>query len=170
MLDEKHPNMGEAPKMFLDKYAEDLERIFRDSEEYKKRDSFIAFGEFLGPNSFAGSHEDADVKDVILFDIWIYKVGMIGPREFINNFGHLDIPKIIYEGDLNTEFVEKVRKDEYGLHEGVICKWGKTGKWKKDLWMCKIKTEAYIERLKAVYGTGKYTDSSGDTHLTNDDG
>jgi len=169
MLDETHPHMGEAPAAFLNKYGEDLERVFRDNKEYKKRDSFIVFGEFLGENSFAGVHEDNDPKDVILFDIWIYKVGMIGPREFLNNFGHLHIPDVIYEGKLNVEFARSVKRNDYNLKEGVICKWGKTGKWKKDLWMCKIKTNPYIEKLKATYNTGKYSDSSGDVHFTNDD-
>lgn len=169
MLDENHPHMGVAPSIFVNKYGEDLERIFRDSKEYKKRDSFIAFGEFLGPKSFAGVHEPDDDYDVILFDIWIYKVGMIGPNEFVKNFRHLHIPRIVYEGNLNKEFVESVRRNDYNLHEGVICKWGKTGIWRKDLNMCKIKTASYIERIKSVYGTGKYIDSAGDDHTIIDD-
>lgn len=169
MLDETHPHMGEAPAVFLEKYGEALEKVFRDTKDYNKRDSFIVFGEFFGPNSFAGIHKDDDSKDVVLFDVWIHKVGMIGPKEFVKNFGHLHIPDVIYEGNLNVEFVNAVRRNDYNLHEGVICKWGKTGKWKKDLHMCKIKTISYIDRVKALYSTGKYADSSGEFHSVLDD-
>ena len=169
MLDETHPHMGEAPAIFLNKYGENLERIFNDNKEYKKKDSFTVFGEFFGSNSFAGVHEQYDDFDVVIFDVWIYKVGMIGPREFVKQFGHLHIPDIIYEGNLNVKFVKSVRRNDYDLKEGVICKWGSTGKWKKDVNMCKIKTQQYIDRVKALYGTGKYVDSAGDAHNINDD-
>lgn len=169
MLDETHPHMGQAPAIFLNKYGESLERIFRDNNEYNKRDSFTVFGEFFGSNSFAGVHELDDDFDVVLFDIWIYRVGMIGPRELIDNFGHLHIPDVIYEGNLDVKFLKSVRRNDYNLREGVICKWGKTGKWKKDIRMCKIKTQQYIDRVKALYGTGKHVDSAGDFHDINDD-
>ena len=94
---------------------------------------------------------------------------MVGPREFVKNFGHLDIPRVVYEGNLNTEFVQSVKRNDYGLSEGVICKWGNTGRWKRDVHMCKIKTNEYVSKLKANFGVGKYTDSSGDEHKTNDD-
>lgn len=169
MINDSHPVMGLAPSIFVNKYGESLEKIFKENEEYKKRDSFIAFGEFLGPNTFAGIHDPNDTKDIVLFDIWIYKVGMIGPNEFINNFGHLHIPEIIYEGKLTSDFAESVKRNDYNLKEGVICKWGKTGKWKKEINMCKIKTNAYIEKLNTVFSTGKYQDDTGNVHLISDD-
>lgn len=170
MLDKSHPHLGEAPEIFNEKYSEAIEKVFKDNINYKKHTQFIAFCEFFGPNSFAGVHLENDPKDLVLFDIWIVKKGMIGPREFVKNFGHLEIPHIIYEGKLNTEFIESVRHNVYGLKEGVVCKWGKTGMWRKDINMCKIKTNQYIQKLKDRFGVGKiYKDNAGDFHNVNDD-
>ena len=41
-----------------------------------------------------------------------------------------------------------VRKGKYGVGEGVICKGGRGG---TDRWMAKIKTYAYLERLKRTF-------------------
>ncbi len=151
MLDATHPHLGEAPEIFLNKYGEQLAKVFKDTKDYKKHTQFMAFCEFFGPNSFAGIHQEDDPKDIVLFDIWIIKKGMVGPREFVKNFGHLEIPRVVYEGNLNTEFVQAVKRNDFGLEEGVICKWGKTGQWKRDVHMCKIKTDAYIAKLKRKF-------------------
>src|ERR1035437_2711734 len=67
MIDINDPNFGQAIPLFLEKYGNDLDSIFR--KKYPKVESFVVFGEFLGENSFAGQHVDEDIKDIILFDI-----------------------------------------------------------------------------------------------------
>ena len=135
---------GAAIQVFLDKYADPLERVIRDTKEFRCVDRVTAFTEFFGPNSFAGVHVPNDPKDLILFDVHVYKKGILGPRDFLKYFGHLPVAKVIYEGVLNQTLVEDVRQGKYPVVEGVVCKGGSG----HGLWMRKIKTLAYLERLK----------------------
>ena len=54
MIDERDPNFGDAIPIFLDKYGDDLQKVFRKS--YSNIESVVVFGEYLGENSFAGQH------------------------------------------------------------------------------------------------------------------
>jgi len=148
LFNEKSDIYGQAISIFNDTYAEDLEKIFTNNKNYRKRERYTVFAEFFGPDSFAGLHGDDDIKELVLFDVWQYKFGLIGPRRFMRNFGHLKIPEIIYDGILNKSFINKVRTSVYNLEEGVVCKGGSGG---KDIWMAKIKTNEYKEKLKNVY-------------------
>lgn len=151
MVDKNTPIFGEAIDTFLNKYGESLDSIFRT--RYKKVDNFVIFGEFFGPNSFAGKHVDDDIKDIILFDVNQFKRGFLPPEEFIDNFGHLDIPKIVYKGEYNKSLISKVRNNELSLEEGVVCKGvANTKKEGKIVWMSKIKTKEWIEKVKIMYG------------------
>ena len=93
MIDRSNEQFGQGIDIFLNKYGDELDKVFRT--KYKKVESFVVFGEFLGENSFAGQHLESDEKDVTLFDVNQYKRGFINPTEFLKNFGHLDRPKII---------------------------------------------------------------------------
>jgi hypothetical protein len=151
MIDKNTPFYGEAIDIFLNKYGQNLDDVFRI--EYPKVDSFVVFGEFLGPNSFAGKHVETDNMDVIIFDVNQHKRGFLPPKEFIENFGHLDIPKIIYQGEYNHELIKKVKANQFGLEEGVVCKGViKTKKEGEVVWMNKIKTNQWIEKVKILYG------------------
>ncbi len=44
---------------------------------------------------------------------------------------------------------EAIRTGQYGVTKGVVCKGGSGG---PDLWATKIKTYAYLERLKRAFG------------------
>lgn len=153
LFDETHEIFKPAIEIFQRKYAEPLEKVIKDTKEYRNAEYATAFTEFLGPKSFAGWHELEEPKDLILFDIQIYKKGIIGPREFLKRFGHLEIPRVVYEGVLNESFKESVRNSLQGdgqmdLNEGVICKGGHG----HELWMRKIKTMDYLKRLKEKFG------------------
>ena len=105
--------------------------------------------EWVGPNSFAGIHDPNDILDVVLFDINPYKKGIISPRQFIKHFGHLDIPRTIFEGNMTQEFIQRVREGYYGVNEGVVCKGNKpNGRPPHNYWSCKIKTSAWLAELK----------------------
>jgi hypothetical protein len=125
-----------------------LERTFREHPEYTGIQAFKAFTEFLGPNSFAGLHKEDDPKELRLFDVWAEPAGMIGPKQFVADFEHLPIARVVYEGRLTGKFAEDVRVGKYGVGEGVVCKGGVGG---ADVWMVKIKTYAYQERLKQAF-------------------
>ena len=140
--------LGQAIEIWKRKYAEPMERIILDSKIYRNAESVTAFAEFFGPNSFAGQHNPSDEKDLILFDVSVHKKGILGPREFLDSFGFLGVARVVHEGILNDTFIDDVRSGKYGVNEGVVAKGGSGHK----LWMRKIKTLKYMERLKAAYG------------------
>lgn len=150
MIDERDPNFGDAIPIFLDKYGDDLQKVFRKS--YSNIESVVVFGEYLGENSFAGQHDPNDEKDIILFDVNLYKKGFISPREFVDNFGHLDIPDVVYKGEYNDDLINDVRNNIWNLKEGVICKGIRKTKGDELVWMTKIKTNEWLEKIKALYG------------------
>lgn len=152
MIDEKNEQFGEAITIFMEKYSEPLNRVFRDNKDYRNILSFVVFGEYVGENSFAGRHEPSDKKDVVLFDVNAYKKGFITPREFLDDFGHLHIPKLVYEGNLNKELVEAVRRNDFGLTEGLIAKGFRKVKSQNIVWMVKMKTNDWFDRLRNRYG------------------
>lgn len=154
MIDETHDTFGFAVSMFKEKYSEGMSRIFK-SKDYRNIQSFVCYAELIGEKSEFGQHDFVNDKfDMVLFDISLYKKGFLEPKTFIKDFGSLGIPEVIYEGNLNKEFVEEVKENKYNLKEGVICK----GKVKKDmLYYCKIKTNDWHQRLKDYkLKTGKY--------------
>lgn len=151
MIDTKDEQFGKAIPLFLDKYAEDLERVF--TNRYRKVENFVVFAEYVGPNSFAGYHEPNDQMDIILFDVNQYKKGFISPYEFLDNFGHLDIPTIVYEGKFTQELIDNVRKNTFNLKEGIIAKGEtETKKEGKIIWQAKVKTIEWLKKVKSKLG------------------
>lgn len=145
LFDESDEDFGVAIPLFLNKYAEPIERIIIDKYE-KKHKKAIVFTEFFGKQSFAGLHRPGDPKELILIDVNIHRKGLISPREFLKVFGNLHFSaKKVYEGNFNKSFIESVRENEDGDYfEGVVAKGGKGHK----LWMIKVKTYHYKELLK----------------------
>jgi len=143
-----HPNLSGSAELFLATLAEGIGQIFESHASYQAHQSFKVFTEFFGPNSFAGQHRDDDPKELKLFDVWIEQFGMIGPKQLLADFGHLNTARSVYEGKITGQFVEDVRSGKYQVQEGVVCKSGKGG---ADVWMVKIKTRAYMERLKRAF-------------------
>jgi hypothetical protein len=150
LIHEKTPIYGEAVTIFLDKYGDDLARIFR--KEYPTIQNFVAFGEFVGENSFAGKHLENDVKDLVMFDISLYKKGFLAPREFVDKFSKLHIPELIYDGIYDDDFINSI-KSSTSLKEGVICKGiSKTKRDGETIWMSKIKTDDWLVRVREKFG------------------
>lgn len=143
-----HRHLDGCAELFLSTIADGIERILKDNSRYEDFASFKVFTEFVGPNSFAGLHKPEDPKRLVLFDIWADTFGMIGPQTFVRDFGMLPIASVVYEGKLTGQFAEDVRTGQYDVAEGVVCKGGAGG---ADLWMAKIKTYAYLEKLKQAF-------------------
>jgi hypothetical protein len=144
-----HPGLEEAAAVFRDTLADPLGALLRDHPSYAAFGSAKVFTEFLGPNSFAGAHEPADPKSLVLFDVWLDGYGFVAPAQFADDFGHLPTPRVVYRGRLTGAFLEAVRRGDHGVAEGVVCKGGSGG---EDVWMVKVKTYAYLECLKASFG------------------
>lgn len=104
----------------------------------------MAFTEFFGPSSFAGIHIEGEPKELRLFDVDLGD-GLVRPRDFVRWYGDLPFAaQVVYEGNLNRQFIDSVRKGVYPVQEGVVAK--------GDGFMVKVKTDAYMARLVEVYG------------------
>lgn len=143
-----HLNLRGCAELFLENLAAGIEKVFTDNDHYRSYDNCKVFTEFLGPNSFAGLHRDEEPKQLVLFDVLVEPFGIIGPQQFLADFGHLNTAKVVYTGKLTGQFTEDVRAGKYQVDEGVVCKGGTGG---ADVWMVKIKTRAYMEKLKQQF-------------------
>ena len=143
-----HAHLSQSVDVFRLTLADGIDKILRDHPDYQEFQSVKVFTEFFGPNSFAGLHKEADPKELRLFDVWAEPIGMLGPKRFVADFGHLHTACVVYEGKLTGKFAEDVRLGKYVVSEGVVCKGGSGG---EKVWMVKIKTYAYMERLKQAF-------------------
>jgi hypothetical protein len=142
-----HPGLETAPEIFwqdgldveLDKYL--YNKYYKDID-FENREVII-FSEFFGPNSFAGTHKEEDIKQHIIFDVMV-DGKFLSPEEFLRDYQQFNIAKVVYSGKYTGQFVEDVRKGKYTSGEGVVCKGLVDGR----VYMTKIKTNSYLERLK----------------------
>lgn len=136
-----HPGLEDAIEIFWNNgLAHKLNSYLH--EKYSNTEVII-FSEFFGPNSFAGTHKEDDVKQHIIFDVMV-DGKFLSPEEFLRDYQQFNIAKVVYSGKYTGQFVEDVRKGKYTLGEGVVCK----GMVNGQVYMTKIKTNAYLERLK----------------------
>jgi hypothetical protein len=143
-----HPGLDDCVTLFHATLADGLEHVFRNNPCYTSFAAFQAFAEYLGPGSFAGMHRAAEPKQLVLFDVRAEGFGLIGPEPFVADFGHLRSARVLYTGRFTGQFAEDVRRGKYGVAEGVVVKGGAGG---PDLWLAKIKTYAYREKLQQAF-------------------
>lgn len=154
MLEESHPILGQAITIFKNTLQEPLEKIIR--KNFPNEREVIVFGEYFGPNSFAGWHQINDPKSLIIFDVLVGHKNrkFLLPQEFIKLLSEeIEIPRVIYEGNLNDQLIVDVKSGKYDVDEGVICKdTERTADARGNVWMAKIKTEEYFKKLKNQFG------------------
>jgi hypothetical protein len=140
------PDFGEAIPIFESVFADDLTKIAKKAGW----EGLTVFMEFWGEQSIAGYHVKDDPKKLTLFDANPYKKGILGPREFLDLFGHLNTAKFLGKMHWTRGFVERVWNGEI---EGITCEGvvGKAGSG-HDLIMAKAKTKVWIEKVKAKCG------------------
>ena len=146
LLDPNDPVFGVVPVIFHQQWEEPLTRIAVD----QRWERGVFFFEFWGPNSFAGNHDPSDPKCLTLIDVAPHRVGIIGPRHFLEIFdGNVPIPNLVGVRNWTREFVEEVWRGEVRgvTFEGVVAKAGSG----HHLVMAKAKTMAWVERLKSVF-------------------
>ena len=136
---------GEAIALVRDKYEDAVHRAL----EARKVRSAVLYLEFVGPRSFAGRHAD-EPHDVVLLDVATFGRGLVPPDEFLQIFGHLDTARLLYQGQVDREFVAAVRAGRLpGMTcEGVVCK--STVLERRVPVMFKIKSQAWLDRLRDV--------------------
>ncbi|BAT55607.1 hypothetical protein NOS3756_46000 [Nostoc sp. NIES-3756] len=140
-----HPGLETAAEIFQRDFATPLEKIFRENPNYQSPEITV-FTEFFGMNSFAGMHKQDEPKQLILFDVQVDK-SIIYPEQFLQDFHHLKIARVVYCGKLTGQFIDDVRAGKYGVTEGVVCK----GVSNNKIWMIKIKTYAYMKKLQQSF-------------------
>jgi hypothetical protein len=145
---QQHAHLRQCVDVFRATLMEGVEKLFRDQAGYRAFQTLKVFTEFLGPNSFAGLHKENDPKELRLFDVLADPAGIIRPQQFVTDFGHLPLARVVYEGKLTGRFAEEVRIGKYGVAEGVVCKGVAAD---GNTWMVKIKTHGYLERLKQAF-------------------
>jgi hypothetical protein len=87
------------------------------------------------------NHTNAEKENTV----FLFKKGLVQPRQFVKTYG--DLPQsaeVIYEGNLNRQFIMDVREGRFPVVEGVIAK--------GEDFMVKIKTKAYFDRLFNRFG------------------
>jgi hypothetical protein len=143
MFNATHPLFGQAIPIFMDTMADEIVKRCKKVERGVQR--INVFTEFLGPSSFAGLHDEKEPKELRLFDVNLFKRGIMSPKLFVDTFGDLPYAaQVVYRGNLNRQFIEDVRMGLYPVNEGVIAKGND--------FMVKIKTYAYLKRLNEKFG------------------
>ena len=154
LINENTPFWSEMISIFKSTLNDKLEQLIKDN--FRNERQIVVFGEFLGENSFAGFHVD-EPHQIIIIDILVGHKNpfFIKPREFAGEVGkYVSIPRIIHDGNLSNQFINDVREDRFGLKEGVICKGLTTsGAYRGKIWMCKIKTNLYRDKIRAKFNT-----------------
>jgi len=148
VIDESDTHLGIAVTLIKKKYAEKLPKIFMRQRWHQ---SVVCFFEFFGEHSFGGQHRKSDDHQIVLFDVSVYKQGFVHPNDFITLFEGLGIPKVLYRGKANAEFIKSVKDNtlEGMTLEGVVCKAPNPKKKKtgKPV-MFKIKSQAWLDKLR----------------------
>lgn len=143
-FEEAHPELAGVHKLW-DQDSK-LEDFFNSNPKYNTAKEIIVFTEYFGPNSFAGQHNPKDEKQLVIFDIEV-DGKIIPPEEFVEDFKQFNIAKIVYQGKFSGQLFVDVRKGKLNVKEGIVVKGMVSGQ----IYMAKIKTEAYMERLKKEY-------------------
>jgi len=152
IIDENHPEFGNSVKIFMNKYNEGLSRVFVDNKNYRNIQNFVVFSEYFGEKSFAGYHETDDNMDIVLFDVNMYKKGWVTPKDFIDDFNHLGIPRLVYHGNYNKSLIKDVKDGLFDVKEGLIIKGVRKTKGNDIVWMTKIKTQWWLDKIKNKFG------------------
>ena len=146
-FDKTDNQFGDAVDLFAAITPDVFERIAHIIKRKNYRKATI-FCEYLGDNSFAGTHFPEDKKRLVLFDV-TFNGMLLPPREFLDMFRDAPYRAHCYGTDTyNQNLINSVKEGKLTSGEGVICKGYKQ---KGGIWMAKIKTDAYIKRLQEMY-------------------
>jgi hypothetical protein len=128
-----------------------LDKIFREDILFRGVDIITVYSEFFGENSFAGQHDWNEPHDVVIFDMFMYKKDFLPPGDFIKIFENMHTPKLLWRGGVVTEqAIQFVQWNCFGneVKEGIVFK----GVNNKKVWMAKVKTQQWLDKVRALYG------------------
>ena len=152
LVDASDPIFGKVPSLIVAKYGDSLGAALTAAGHERA----MCFFEFWGPGSFAGMHDVNVPQTVTLFDVAPFQKGILEPELFLKLFGHLDVAKVLYRGEVTPEFIESVRAGTLpGMtFEGVVCKGANDKKTKQPI-MFKQKSRAWLDKLHEYCGDNK---------------
>jgi len=117
----------------------------------RRPQKLVIFGEYYGPNSFAGVHVDSDPKRLTVFDVCVDNRGWMDPKDFVKLFeGSVDIPRHLGSMNWTRGLVQRVREGEFDeelTFEGIVAKTLQGPR----LRMGKAKTQRWVDKVKALY-------------------
>jgi len=150
-FDNSDADFGNACQLFSN-YQAPLQKIYQNSylNEY---DDLVVYAEYFGPNSFGGFHDPKDQMQIVFLDLCFLNssnsplLDLISPFIFTKLFTGLPTPKVIYQGKITGKFTGDVKNGKYPVNEGVVCK----GFLNNKVWMCKIKTQKWLDRLQQSF-------------------
>jgi hypothetical protein len=155
LLDATHPHLGGVVGLFGSTMELELDALLR--RHFAKEKEVVVCGEYWGPSSFAGIHTDPpDQMHLTIFDLLVVKKSyneFVLPQDFVKLMAGTTIPtpRFLRDGNLNEEFIQQVRENKFDppLNEGVVCKGReRSGAFRGKVWMCKVKTNEYMNRLQ----------------------
>ncbi len=144
LLDDQTPFLIEAKDLIAAKYGPH----FKDLMSKNKWEFATFYFEFLGKSSYCGRHFD-EPHDVVLFDIDVYKKGVLPPDVFVEVTKVLHTAKLLCITTLDVNLYNKVFNDQVDgvTFEGVICK-GPIDKKTKKPFMVKLKTSKWYSMVR----------------------
>lgn len=146
LFDHTDEVFGKSIQTFNSQLADPIAAVCKK----KGWENCVAFAEFWGSQSFAGEHVATDPKILTLFDVDIYRKGLLSPKEYLDLFGDLQIAKYIGKYKWTRGFVEQVRLNQIPgvTFEGVV---GKAMEGRR-LIMAKAKTQLWLDKVQERYG------------------
>lgn len=145
LIDHTNPFLLEAPDLI--KSTESNLISFLEENRFTEA---VAFYEFYGPSSFAGTHIN-EFHQVTLVDISVNKKGLVDPKILIElpEWG-IQTAKLLYSGTIDQEIIGSVQDGtmEGMTFEGVVFKQNRNNQRK----MVKLKNRAWLEKLKKKCG------------------
>lgn len=147
-FDQAHPELASLHEDSFDFLVHLEGFLLEEGHKYSEGNEVVFFFEYCGPNSFAGQHQPKDQKKLYLIDVSI-DGKMVPPEELIEDFQEFkdNMPRVLFKGKFSGQLFVDVRKGKFDVKEGVVVK-GVVG---KEVHMAKIKTEAYMDKLKTQF-------------------
>ena len=145
-FEQAHPELAGLDQLWDQDPNNSLELYMWDHPTYNTAQEVIVFTEYFGPNSFAGQHDPKDDKQLVIIDVMV-DGKVIPPEQMLEDFKKWSLAKVIFKGKFSGQLFVDVRKGKFPVKEGVVVK-GVVG---KEVYMAKIKTEAYMDKLKTQF-------------------
>ena len=156
LIDENSNELGKHSIPLM--RAKEEELVFNIKEYFSpkeyKNEEFIFFFEFYGKDSFAGQHDWNKPLDVILIDLNVSRRGFVAAKEFVEIFqSNNNVAKPIYQGNITDFLITQVEQGIFpGMtFEGIVCKQSTKTKKSELPYMTKLKSKAWIDKIKSLY-------------------